>query len=137
MGVVMGHQTFICQYVPVNAVLTDVCGLEVVLRGRQDAEPAGAVLNHAEEEQLGGAGSLLAANVETMRVPRGSPFGGVLVDGVEKEVMNQPNVPRPIGVEAVRVLELQEEAFPLASEPGRDIIPETLDASVMNAPEHE
>ena len=58
-----------------------------------------------------------------MRVPSLAPLLSVLVDRVEEEVVEQPDMLGPLGFETVAVFEVEEEDLPFPSEPFRDIIP--------------
>ena len=72
--------------------------------------------------------------MKSMGVPGFCPLEGVLIDGSEEEVVQQPYVLRAVSVETARLLELQEESLPLAAEAAGNIEPQAFDAGVVNAP---
>ena len=68
-----------------------------------------------------------------MRIPRRGPLLRVGVNGMEEQMVDEPDVLRSLRLKAVAVFEVQEEKLPLAAESSSDIIPQSLDASVINA----
>lgn len=72
--------------------------------------------------------------MKSMGVPGFCPLEGVLIDGSEEEVVQQPYVLRAVSVETARLLELQEESLPLAAEAAGDVKPKALNTRVVHAP---
>ena len=133
---VMSHQTRVVDHLPINAIVGEVGNRLLVRRGgRMELfEPTGTVLNHSKHEELAGTRSALTTNAEPMSVPALLPFMRVLVDGVQEQVVNEPDVSVAVGVKTISLLELEKEVLPLPPEAVRDVKPETLDAGVVNAP---
>ena len=96
--------------------------------------PSWAVLNHTEEEDLMGTASTLTLDRELVIVPTLGPLLRVLIDVVEEEMMEKPNVARNGWVESTIGLQVEEEVLPFQTEPVSDIIPEPFDSSIMDTP---
>jgi hypothetical protein len=69
-----------------------------------------------------------------VQVPSLSPFLGILIDLVEEKVVEEPDVSGEGGIQVVIDLEIDEENLPLVAEAVGDVIPEALNASVVDAP---
>lgn len=67
-------------------------------------------------------------------VPSLRPILRISIDMVEEEMVQQPDMRRDLGVEAMMDLEVGEELLPLLTEAMCDIVPEALDTGVVNAP---
>ncbi len=131
---VMTHEHRILQGIPVNAVVDDV--VDRFVGGRLDdmGKSAGAMLGDAEHKHFVRRGGLLASDVQTVSVPDTRPFLSVLVNRMKEEVVYEPDVIWVVSVQAVVMLQLEEEGLPLAAEADRDIKPQSLDASIVHAP---
>lgn len=69
-----------------------------------------------------------------MCVPTLRPILSVLVEGVEEEVMQEPEMVAAIGIKSAMLLQLEEEGFPFAAITTGNIKPKTFDAGVMDTP---
>lgn len=70
-----------------------------------------------------------------MGVPRLKPFIGVLLDACKEQVMDEPNVRRIGGIQAVVDLQIPEEVLPLLPETASDIVPQAFNASIVDTSE--
>ena len=77
------HEDSIGEGMPINAVAGEIVRIGVV---GQVITP-GAFSDHAKHEHLMQTGCRRAVHVETMGIPCLHPFLGVLVDGIEEEVL--------------------------------------------------
>ena len=59
---VLPHQDFIFKYLPVDPVVGEILDV-FILRGPKQRETAGAMLHHAEHEELARAGARFATDV--------------------------------------------------------------------------
>lgn len=130
---VMAHEARIVCDVPINTKSGRIP--DILVRGiHKLLQPARPVLNYAEEEHVAWRTRALPANLQVMRVPRLSPFLGVLVDGLKEKVMKKPDVSGNGRYQAVVNFKLSEEQLPLVAEAVGDIVPQTLDARIVDAP---
>lgn len=96
--------------------------------------PARTVLQHAKEIHVARRPGALATNLQLMRVPGGGPILCINIDGGEEEVVKQPDVSGDKGIQAMVDFELREKDLPLLAKSVSNVVPETLDASVVYAP---
>ena len=126
----VAHEYWVGEGSPINSVTGEVIGIGVVGK----VESPWSVSGHAKHEHLPRAGCASAACMKSMGVPGFCPLEGVLIDGSEEEVVQQPYVLRAVSVETARLLELQEESLPLAAEAAGDVKPKALNTRVVHAP---
>ena len=121
----MFHQRGVIENLPVDTVRGQILDMVVyrVRSGSDAVEAARAVFDHTEQKELSWAGGALAADAQSVSVPALGPFVGILVESMQKEVVDEPDMGRAIGVECVAALQLKEELFPLAAEAMRDVVP--------------
>jgi hypothetical protein len=129
----MVHKCRIISNVPVNAISRRIVeglifGLSPIL------QPTWTIVVHAEEIDIPGRSIALTTNAEVMGVPGLGPLLRVSVDVVEEEVVQQPDMCRHLGVEAMVNFEVGEELLPLLPETMCDIVPQPLDTCVVDAP---
>ena len=79
----VAHEYWVGEGSPINSVTGEVIGIGVVGK----VESPWSVSGHAKHEHLTRTGCGRATHVETMGIPGLRPLLGVLVDGVEEEVM--------------------------------------------------
>ncbi len=72
-----------------------------------------------------------------MAVPHPHPVLHIPVDRVQPEIVNQPNVVMFGRIKTVMYFQLEEKILPLHAKIMRDIVPESLNPSVVNAPATE
>ena len=77
------HEDSVGEGMPIDAVAGEIVRIGVV----RQVKTAGAFSDHAKHEHLTRTGRGRATHVETMGIPGLRPLLGVLVDGVEEEVM--------------------------------------------------
>jgi hypothetical protein len=129
----MIHQCGVVGYVPVDTVGIRILN-GLVCRLSPMLQPTWTVLKHTEEEDIPRRPIALTANVEVMGVPSFCPLLGVSINMMEEEVVKKPNMCWYLRIEAVVNLKYCEELLPLLTEAVGDIIPEPLNARVVDAP---
>jgi hypothetical protein len=96
-------------------------------------EPPRAILDHAKIKQLVRRSPASTLNLNLVRVPTACPSEGVLVDGRQEQLMEQPNGRRIVDVQTVVYFEVDEESLPFGPKTVGNVIPYALNASVVNA----
>ena len=72
--------------------------------------------------------------MQTVGVPSLRPLVSVLVDGGQKEMVEQPQMRWGIRIQPGCSLKLQKKILPLDAETARDIIPQPFDTGVVDGP---
>jgi hypothetical protein len=127
------HESWVIGDVPIDTV----CGriLEVLVGHISKAlKTPGTILDHAEEEDVARGSGALTTDLKVVRVPSLRPLLCVLIDTVEEEVMQKPDVCGNRRVEAMVDLKIEEELLPLEAKAMSDIVPQPLYPSVVDAP---
>lgn len=76
----------------------------------------------------------MTADSELVRIPCLSPLLRVTVNGGKEEMMKEPYVAGTSWIEPVIGLEVEEKYFPLFAKTVCNIVPQALDASIVDAP---
>lgn len=129
----MSHQNRIVHDVPVDPISSHpICDQVFFGRLHDVLDTAWSMADHAEHKEFPGAGSVLARDVETVRIPTLRPAQCVLIQCCQKEVMNEPEMGATFWIEMVIALKFQKEDLPFRPKTTGDIVPQTLDACVMD-----
>jgi hypothetical protein len=74
------------------------------------------------------------SDLHFMQIPRSGPTMCVVIDASHEQELKQPYVRRRGRVQTVVVLEPKEKQFPLVTKSTCNIVPQSLNASVVDAP---
>jgi hypothetical protein len=74
------------------------------------------------------------SDLHVMQVPRSGPSLRILVHASQEQVLQKPNVSRCRRIQPIVVLEPEEKELPLVAKSTSDIVPESLNPCVMDAP---
>jgi hypothetical protein len=75
-----------------------------------------------------------AFNLQLVGVPSSGPLLSILVNGIEEEIMEKPDIQWAAGIEMIMDFEIMKEILPLLPKPMSEIVPETLDPSIVDTP---
>lgn len=118
---------------PVDTVRVDI--LDVLLwRVEQMFQPTRAISEEAEEVHLSRTCGTLTPNVHGVVVPGVDELLGVLVNCVEEEVVEKPDVGGDPRIKSAVGLEINEEVFPLGTVAAGNVEPQSLNTGVVDAP---
>ena len=67
-----------------------------------------------------------------MAVPRADPTSCIFVDGILEQVVEKPDMARVVGIQVTMCLKLDKEVLPLLPKAAGDIVPQSLDARIVN-----
>jgi hypothetical protein len=129
----MTHQSRVINNIPIDAIRRRVLD-RLFRRVGQALEAARSIVDHAEQENITRRTRTLAPDMQVVRVPSIGPFLRIVIDAVQEEMVEEPDVLHNGRIEVVINLKVKEERLPLVSEPMGHIVPETLDTSVIDAP---
>jgi hypothetical protein len=129
----MIHEGRVVGNVPVDAICIRILNM-FILGLSPILKPTRSILIHAEKKDVTRGAITLTTDAEVVGVPSLRPILCISIDMVEEEMVQQPDMRRDLGVEAMMDLEVGEELLPLLTEAMCDIVPEALDTGVVNAP---
>ncbi|RPD72670.1 hypothetical protein L226DRAFT_524448 [Lentinus tigrinus ALCF2SS1-7] len=81
------HKGLVVQCLPVDTI-----GGNVIDRFRSNVHPSRPMSNHAKHKELAWTSGTFTSNVQRMCVPALGPLLSVFIDGMEKEMVQEPEV---------------------------------------------
>jgi hypothetical protein len=69
-----------------------------------------------------------------MPIPSLGPFLCIVVNAMEEKVVQEPNMLRKTGIQAMIDFEVNKELFPFEAKAMCDVVPEALNPGIVNAP---
>lgn len=94
-----------------------------------------AAMDHSMGIHIGRSAIRFGARRYGVVVPDSHPVLGVLVDCVEEEMVEEPDMSVKVGVKIVVNFKSLEELLPFSGKPKEDVYPEALNAYIMDTPE--
>lgn len=97
-------------------------------------DPTRSVLHHAEDEHVARAALTFTFDLQLVRIPGLGPLQCVLVNALQEEVMQEPDVARTTRVQTVIQFQVVKEVLPLLPEAMSDVVPQSLNTGVVDTP---
>jgi len=136
--VVVCHELHVVHGLPINPMLRYIVTLLQPIQMPSvlilTIETAGAIFNHTEKVHFLGGLLTFPSNLKFVVVPCLCPCESVFIDLIQEQVVEEPDVRRVVCVKPLVCFQVCKEVLPLPTKPFGNIIPNPLDATVVDTP---